>query len=387
MDICAWILSFFTSEIPRRPRTDHRRNRSTEDFEADLCQQCRKVPRAYDETTKRSLPYCSRKCAERAGAIPTSSSTRTRRVVGSTSAFSPSTTALSSTALSPFSSTDDLCEFCGVKQKWTDSTGFTHPYCGKTCARKMRTNSQNRPISMKSPLVGFQAISTPMANGGDQAQAQATTGQASSELCEVCGKRPKYVESDGRKHPYCSRTCAATRTPLKPQNTQPFSPTSPIFLPGEATDPTNAILFYHRHEPHYGFTNFSDHPVTYKKKVYPTSEHLFQSFKFLKYKPEIAEKIRQCENPRAAFQEARKYASDVRADWFKVNIRKMDEAIGLKFKQHPELKDELLATGNKLLVENAGAADAFWGNGADGQGRNELGKALMRLRSRLRDEA
>jgi hypothetical protein len=39
------------------------------------------------------------------------------------------------------------------------------------------------------------------------------------------------------------------------------------------------ILFYDRHRPHYGFTNFSAHPVTYKGKIYPTSEHLFQSFK------------------------------------------------------------------------------------------------------------
>jgi diaminohydroxyphosphoribosylaminopyrimidine deaminase/5-amino-6-(5-phosphoribosylamino)uracil reductase len=39
------------------------------------------------------------------------------------------------------------------------------------------------------------------------------------------------------------------------------------------------ILFYHKHDPHYGFTNFSEHPVTYKGKRYPTSEHLFQSFK------------------------------------------------------------------------------------------------------------
>jgi hypothetical protein len=39
------------------------------------------------------------------------------------------------------------------------------------------------------------------------------------------------------------------------------------------------ILFYHKHDPHYGFTNFSDHPVVYKGKRYPTSEHLFQSFK------------------------------------------------------------------------------------------------------------
>ena len=39
------------------------------------------------------------------------------------------------------------------------------------------------------------------------------------------------------------------------------------------------ILFYHKHQPHYGFTNFSSHPVKYEGKVYPTSEHLFQSFK------------------------------------------------------------------------------------------------------------
>ena len=39
------------------------------------------------------------------------------------------------------------------------------------------------------------------------------------------------------------------------------------------------ISFYHKYEPHYGFTNFSDHPVTYEGQVYPTSEHLFQSLK------------------------------------------------------------------------------------------------------------
>ena len=39
------------------------------------------------------------------------------------------------------------------------------------------------------------------------------------------------------------------------------------------------IFFYHKHDPHYGFTNFSDHPVSYQRMVYPTSEHLFQSLK------------------------------------------------------------------------------------------------------------
>ena len=39
------------------------------------------------------------------------------------------------------------------------------------------------------------------------------------------------------------------------------------------------ILFYHKNDPYYGFTNFSPHSVIYKDKEYPTSEHLFQSFK------------------------------------------------------------------------------------------------------------
>ena len=39
------------------------------------------------------------------------------------------------------------------------------------------------------------------------------------------------------------------------------------------------ILFYNKHEPYYGFTNFSPHPVMYQGKQYPTSEHLFQSLK------------------------------------------------------------------------------------------------------------
>ena len=48
---------------------------------------------------------------------------------------------------------------------------------------------------------------------------------------------------------------------------------------------SRAILFYHKHEPHYGFTNFSNHAVKYENKVYPTSEHLFQSLKVCATRP------------------------------------------------------------------------------------------------------
>ena len=115
-----------------------------------------------------------------------------------------------------------------------------------------------------------------------------------------------------------------------------------IALQGSSSKPSSPrtrILFYHKGDPYYGFTNFSPHPVIYKGKKYPTSEHLFQSFKvssllthllsycnlrpqqFQAHRPNLAEHIRTCsERPSVAFSEARRFQPEVRSDWKKVNI-------------------------------------------------------------------
>lgn len=80
----------------------------------------------------------------------------------------------------------------------------------------------------------------------------------------------------------------------------------------------------------------------------------------------------------------------------------MDTVLYHKFTQHHDLKRELLATGDAELIEvlpplspvdladencfQNSDKDSFWGCGADGKGRNELGKALERLRKRLREQ-
>ncbi|KAJ3483585.1 hypothetical protein NLI96_g6216 [Meripilus lineatus] len=198
---------------------------------------------------------------------------------------------------------------------------------------------------------------------------------------------------------------ASLVVPTSPRGSILLSPSSPgsrlsLFQP-LIVKPPRKILFYHRRDPHYGFTNFSSHPVKHKNKTYPTSEHLFQSFKFQDHRPLLAEHIRTCsEFPSMAFSEARRFQPEVRKDWKDVNIEKasdfitirqvsysslqMDETLWLKFTQHQDLKEELLATGSAELVEDSDK-DAFWGIGADGKGRNELGKALERLRAKLRE--
>ncbi|KAG0708143.1 DUF1768-domain-containing protein [Suillus ampliporus] len=167
----------------------------------------------------------------------------------------------------------------------------------------------------------------------------------------------------------------------------------PLTAPPEAVGSSVApfqrrerILFYEKNEPFYEFTNFSPHDVVYGGKRYSTSEHLFQSFKFLDSQPAIAEHIRKCgDRPSAVFDEAHRHQKWVRSDWRQVNVEKMEVTLRLKFTQHTDLKSMLLGTGDAELVEDS-PKDYFWGIGADGSGRNELGKALERLRDELRHD-
>lgn len=168
-----------------------------------------------------------------------------------------------------------------------------------------------------------------------------------------------------------------------PQAPPPVSPLNVARGPPRNLSLRKKLYFYDRNTPYYGFTNFSRHNVQYHGHNYLTSEHLFQSLKFLSHRPDIAARIRGCRRPSEALSEARRYKEYQRSDWFHVNIHMMDEVLLRKFTQHPSLKSELLSTGDLELIEDS-PVDAFWGIGKDGKGRNELGKALERLRDKFR---
>jgi predicted NAD-dependent protein-ADP-ribosyltransferase YbiA (DUF1768 family) len=63
----------------------------------------------------------------------------------------------------------------------------------------------------------------------------------------------------------------------------------------------------------------------------------------------------------------------------------MDEVVYLKFRQHDDLRTLLLNTYPAELVY-VESGDLFWGGDGAGDGMNELGKSLMRVRERLRSE-
>lgn len=70
------------------------------------------------------------------------------------------------------------------------------------------------------------------------------------------------------------RVSSAQRPSTSPQSssltTRPTTPSNTTLL----NEKPNKILFYHAHDPYYGFTNFSSDPIEYNGKKYPTSEHL-----------------------------------------------------------------------------------------------------------------
>jgi len=93
----------------------------------------------------------------------------------------------------------------------------------------------------------------------------------------TAGRNPSHTSLQLHRSPSNSPT-----TPANIQRTPSNLPayTSPTISRRYSKSPrSRPILFYHKHEPHYGFTNFSNHAVKYDGRVYPTSEHLFQSLK------------------------------------------------------------------------------------------------------------
>lgn len=148
--------------------------------------------------------------------------------------------------------------------------------------------------------------------------------------------------------------------------------------------PTPAPIRFYSVNAEYGeLSNFAQYPITLRGKRWPTSEHYFQAQKFVA--PRDQDAIRNAGTPMLAAQMGRDRKRKLRRDWESVKVGVMREAVEAKFLQHAELRTLLLSTGDTRLIEHT-ENDAFWGDGGDGSGRNELGRILMAVRQRLLDD-
>ena len=142
------------------------------------------------------------------------------------------------------------------------------------------------------------------------------------------------------------------------------------------------IGFYERE--FYPLSNFSSFQVEINGVLYPTSEHAYHAAKFVDTRPDLAEVIRLCRSAHAAFKTAHSYGEFKREDWDEVKIAIMERILISKAEQNPYVYAKLMDTGDLELIEDS-PKDSFWGWGADRQGRNELGKAWMKIRQMFND--
>ena len=144
------------------------------------------------------------------------------------------------------------------------------------------------------------------------------------------------------------------------------------------------IRFYSTADEYGEFSNFATYPIRIGKRTWPTSEHYFQAMKFVEKAAQ--EQIRKAKSPMLAARMGRDRKRKLRRDWESAKVNVMREAVFEKFTQHQELKDLLLSTGDAKIVEHT-ERDDYWGDGGDGKGKNMLGRILMNVRAKLRDES
>ena len=127
-------------------------------------------------------------------------------------------------------------------------------------------------------------------------------------------------------------------------------------------------------------SNFYEAPVEYEGITYGSNEAAFQAQKcmtqaekqtFAELRPGMAKKVgRQV---------------SLRPDWEDVKLGIMEELVRAKFTQNLDLKEKLLSTGERKILEGNSWHDTFWGvDEKSWQGENHLGKILMKVRGELR---
>lgn len=128
--------------------------------------------------------------------------------------------------------------------------------------------------------------------------------------------------------------------------------------------------------------------------TYPTAEHFMMACKALLFgDTETADRILQAPHPGAAKALGRQVHRFDEQRWAKRRFEIVVTGNLAKFGQHPELRQFLLATADRVLAE-ASPRDRVWGIGLaasderaaspdNWQGLNLLGFALMEVRHRL----
>lgn len=141
------------------------------------------------------------------------------------------------------------------------------------------------------------------------------------------------------------------------------------------------LLFYNEWEPWGELCNYYARDMVIDGVTWKSVEHYYQAEKSLD--PVYRQLVHDAATPADAKALGNDPAYEHRADWDTWKLMAMRRGLFYKFHQNRDLRDLLLATGDKELHENS-MVDYYWGIGEKGTGLSMLGKELMALREELR---
>lgn len=152
-----------------------------------------------------------------------------------------------------------------------------------------------------------------------------------------------------------------------------------------------AVVVYKTKENFGGLSNMaSGYPLVVNSVPFLTTEALYQTCRFPSL-PEVQREIIIQKSPMTAKMKGKPHRSNTRPDWDSVRFKIMRWCLRVKLAQnYNNFGNLLLSTGEKPIVEQS-RNDDYWGAKVmDGDmiliGQNILGRLLMELRERLRQE-
>ncbi|KAG5636961.1 hypothetical protein H0H81_006265 [Sphagnurus paluster] len=174
---------------------------------------------------------------------------------------------------------------------------------------------------------------------------------------------PAPVTTRSRTPAASIRHSMPTPTPSGP------SPLRPIYINQDSEEFSSFLI----HSPH---------PVWYEEREYPTAAHLLEALKFLPAYPDIAEQIRAAHETDELYRVSAMYVQYEDPNYAADIVAITTKVLSLKFRQHADLRFRLLNTNPARLLY-FDPSDSFWGIGPLGNGRNELGAILERVRAEI----
>lgn len=142
------------------------------------------------------------------------------------------------------------------------------------------------------------------------------------------------------------------------------------------------MKFYKMKDPGGYMSNYYKARFFIYNRWWDTVEHAYQAQKCaLPVEYDAIHQAKKANDARLLGQKVqmREHWDDIHKD------RVMEECVRAKFLQHKDLRVQLIATGEEELIEDS-PVDSYWGCGADGTGKNTLGKILMKIRKELQGE-